>query len=405
MQNLTVQKLCIGLVVLVFFVLAPWMTSELLEGNTLPLITLLALGCLLVFLFVLKDRCWMVIPFCLPIEGKFNFLPLNFSMQETAVAAVFSYIVIQIVMGRQIHWRLGPALVWLPLSGLLAVFLYHWISSGDIGIRALGGTGWGGRKYFTIAMAVLSMPILFSFSGASYQDFQKIPFLYFAGVFMDLIPDTFTTFLPATAPYIFRFYSAVNVAEYGKGLGGNFGGEEGITRFQVFGRLGAAWGLMILSYFPVQKWLNVSKLWVIPSLLLGFVLTAISGFRSFIFNFIVVLASGLYATARMKAVLLLPLALAGALFIAGTQGTVLNYPAGIQRALSFLPGAWSQRPPMKPKARMSGANESGSSFLPNISPSILFGAMAMDLIRILPENNRSCFYGSPPWPKETSTRM
>lgn len=343
MQNLTVQKLCIGLVVLAFFVLAPWMTSELLEGNSLPLISILAVGVLLVFLFVLKDRCWMVIPFCLPIDGRFNFLPLNFSMQETAVAAVFCYIIIQIVMGRQIRWRLGPALIWLPLSGLLAVFLYHWISSGDIGIRALGGTGWGGRKYFTIAMAVLSMPILFSFSGASYQDFQKIPFLYFAGVFMDLFPDTFTTFFPVTAPYIFRFYSAVNVAEYGKELMGNFGGEEGITRFQVFGRLGAAWGLMILCYFPVQKWLNVSKLWVVPSLLLGFVLTAISGFRSFIFNFIVVLTSGLYATARTKAVLLLPLALAGALIIAGTQGTVLNYPAGIQRALSFLPGAWNQR--------------------------------------------------------------
>jgi len=229
------------------------------------------------------------------------------------------------------------------LSGLLAVFLYHWISSGDIGIRALGGTGWGGRKYFTIAMAVLSMPILFSFSGASYQDFQKIPFLYFAGVFMDLLPDTFTTFLPATAPYIFHFYSAVNVAEYGKGLAGNFGGEEGITRFHAFGRLGAAWGLMMLSYFPVQKWLSPSKLWVVPSLFLGFVLTAISGFRSFIFNFLIVLISGLYATARMKAVLLLPMVLAGVLIIAGTQGTVFNYPNGIQRALSFLPGAWNQR--------------------------------------------------------------
>ena len=350
MQNLTVQKLCIGLVVLAFFVLAPWMTSELLEGNSLPLISILAVGALLVFLFVLKDRCWMVIPFCLPIDGRFNFLPLNFSMQETAVAAVFCYIIIQIVMGRQIRWRLGPALIWLPLSGLLAVFLYHWISSGDIGIRALGGTGWGGRKYFTIAMAVLSMPILFSFSGNSYQDFQKIPFLYFAGVFVDLIPDTFTTFLPATAPYIFRFYSAVNVAEYGKGLAGNFGGEEGITRFQVFGRLGAAWGLMMLSYFPFQKWLSPSKLWVVPSLLLGFVLTAISGFRSFIFNFIIVLTAGLYATARMKVSLLLPLALAGALIIAGTQGTVVNYPAGIQRALSFLPGAWNQRASHEAKA-------------------------------------------------------
>lgn len=353
MQNLTVQKLCIGLVVLAFFFAAPWMTSELLGGNTLPLVILLAIGALLVFLFALKDRCWMVIPFCLPIEGRFNFLPLNFSMQEAAVALVFAYIGIQIVMGRQIQWRLGPAALWLPLSGLLAVLLYHWISSGDIGIRALGGTGWGGRKYFSIAMAVLAIPILFSFSGASYRDFQKVPFLYFAGVFVDLIPNTFTTWFPQTAPYIFQFYSAVNIGEFGKGLAGNFGGTEAITRYHPFGRLGAAWGLMVLAYFPVQRWLDPSKLWVIPSLIFGFLLTAISGFRSFVFNYIVVLAAGLYASARMRFLLLLPVALAGALAIAATQGTLFDYPSGIQRALSFLPGNWSE----KAKGEATGSSE------------------------------------------------
>ena len=154
MQNLTVQKLCIGLITLGFFVLAPWMISQILEGNPLPFFFLLGIGVLLLFLFVLKDRCWMVIPFSLPIEGRLNFLPLNFSMQETAVIAVIAYIFIQVVMGRQIHWRLGPKIIWLPLAGLLAILLYHWISSGDIGIRALGGTGWGGRKYFSILLAV-----------------------------------------------------------------------------------------------------------------------------------------------------------------------------------------------------------------------------------------------------------
>jgi len=319
------------------------MTSELLGGNTLPFVGILAVGALLVFLFVLKDRCWMVIPFSLPIEGRFNFLPLNFSMQETAVMAVFAYILIQIVMGRDVGWKFGPAALWLPLSGLLAVLLYHWISSGDIGIRALGGTGWGGRKYFSIAMSVLAIPILFSFSGSSYRDFQKVPFLYFAGVFIDLVPDTLTTWFPVTAPFIFRIYSAVNVGAYGAELAGNFAGEQGIARFHAFGRLGAAWGLMVLAYFPFQKWLSPSKLWIIPSLIFGLFLTAISGFRSFVFNYLVVLAAGSFATARARVILLLPLALAGALAVAGTQGTLLEYPAGIQRALSFIPGAWSAR--------------------------------------------------------------
>jgi hypothetical protein len=248
------------------------MIFELLEGNSLPFLSLLAVGLLLLFLFVLKDRCWMIIPFSLPIEGRLNFLPLNFSMQETAVIAVMAYIFIQIVMGRTIHWRLGPKIIWLPLAGLLAILLYHWVSSGDIGIRALGGTGWGARKYFTVLIAVSTVPILASFSGTSGKDFQKIPFVFFAGVFVDLIPDTFTTLLPATAPYIYRFYSAVNISEFGKELMGNFGGEGGITRFTQFRILGQALGLLVLSYFPFYTWLNPKRLWIPPALIVCFFL-------------------------------------------------------------------------------------------------------------------------------------
>ena len=343
MQNLTVQKLCIGLITLGFFVLAPWMISQILEGNPLPFLFLLGIGVLLLFLFVLKDRCWMVIPFSLPIEGRLNFLPLNFSMQETAVIAVMAYIFIQVVMGRQIHWRLGPKIIWLPLAGLLAILLYHWISSGDIGIRALGGTGWGGRKYFSILLAVATIPLLASLSGASWKDFQKIPLVFFAGVFMDLIPDTISTLVPGVAPYIFRVYSAVNIAEFGKELMGNFSGEVGIVRFTPFRILGQALCLVILSYFPFYTWLNTARLWIFPVLILAFFSCAFSGFRSAMFNFAAIFTAAFFATARAKAFLLLPGAVAVALLIAGTQGTVVDYPQNIQRALSFLPGQWDRK--------------------------------------------------------------
>ena len=224
MQNLTVQKLIIGLIVAGFFILAPWMTSEILDGNALPFLSLLGVGILLLFLFVLKDRCWMVIPFSLPIEGRLNFLPLNFSMQETAVMAVVAYIFIQIIMGRQISWRLGPKVIWVPLAGLLCILLYHWISSGDIGIRALGGSGWGARKYVSILLAVITMPILMSFSGASWKDFQKIPLIYFFGTFVDLIPELVSTAIPQASPYMFRVYSTVNLGAYGSTIVGNFEG-------------------------------------------------------------------------------------------------------------------------------------------------------------------------------------
>lgn len=203
---------------------------------------------MILFFFVLRDRSWLIIPFCLPIQGRFNFLPLNFNMQEVATIAVFSYLILQIVMGRQIFWRLGPAVVWIPLAGLLAILFYHWVRSGDIGIRSLGGAGWGGRKYVLISLTALTLPILHSVPNISWRDLQKIPFLYFCGVFVDLVPDTFTTFVPASAPYIFRFFSSVNIGEYGKVFSGNYGGSGGVTRFAAFGPLGSSIVLMLFLY-------------------------------------------------------------------------------------------------------------------------------------------------------------
>ena len=97
MQNLTVQKICIALVILVFALAAPWITSELLGGNSTPLLVLGATAVALLFVFGLGDRCWWLIPFCLPIEGNLNFLPLNFSLQETAILVVLVYLVLKMI--------------------------------------------------------------------------------------------------------------------------------------------------------------------------------------------------------------------------------------------------------------------------------------------------------------------
>ncbi len=326
-----------------FFVFAPWMIVQILDGNKLPFFFLFGGGLLLFFIFGLKDRCWLIIPFSLPIEGRLNFLPLNFSMQETAIILVVAYFIIRTAMGHQIKFRWGPKFIWLPLLGLLAIFAYHWIGSGDIGIKALGGTSWGARKYFSILLAVATIPFLASFSGASWKDFQKVPFLFFLGVFTDLIPDTFTTLVPATAPYIFQIYSAVNIGAYGSEIQGNFGGNIGITRFTPFRILGQAICLLVFCYFPSYTWLNPARLWVVPVLIVGFFTCAFSGFRAAMFNLAVISSAALLATARARSFLLLPIAAAGALLIAATQGHIINYPENIQRSLSFLPGTWNTK--------------------------------------------------------------
>jgi hypothetical protein len=343
MQNLTVQKVCIALVTLAVVVASPFLTAQFLEGNPTPVFIVLGVGILLLLVFKLGDRCWLLIPFCLPVEGTLNFLPINFSMAELATMGVAAYIGLQILMGRQIHWKLGPAFIWIPLAGLLGILLYHYISSGDIGIKIFGGTSWGGRRYYKIFLAVLTIPLITSFSGASWSDFQKVPVAYFLGSFVDVIPSTLSTLLPQTAPYIYRFYSSVNIGEYGKEIMGNFSGEAAITRYGAFAQLGTAVALLVLCYNPFRTWLNPKRLWILPSLLGCLALCALSGFRSYILRLGVAVLVAVFATARFRVLLVLPVGIVVLLGLAGLQGSVLHYPLPIQRALSFLPGQWDAR--------------------------------------------------------------
>ena len=344
MQNLTVQKIVIGLITLGFFAAAPFLTAEFLGGNTLPIFMIFGVGILLLFIFWLKDRCWLVIPFCLPIEGRFNFLPLNFSMLEVSILYVVAYMVLQVVMGKQLAIKPGPFFIWLFLLPLLGIVMFHWIRSGDIGIRALGGTGWGGRVYFQILLYSLAIPVIASFSGSSIRDFQLVPLVYFLGTFMDLVPNTVTTIVPGLAPLIFKVYSAVNTGAYGKELMGAFTGfNESVERFRNFSFFGVALALVILSYFPFRSWLRPERLWVVPSLVICLLLSAFSGFRSSVFNFGACSMTALWATARSKIIFLLPLGLGALLLISVSQGTLVQYPLSIQRALTFLPGQWDKQ--------------------------------------------------------------
>lgn len=343
MQNLTAQKVCLALITLGFFIAAPWLTSETLCGNTTPLISLVGAGLLLLFVYGLGDRCWLIIPFCLSIEGNLNFLPLTFSIQELTIITVFAYLFLRMIFGLNFSWRLGPSSLWIPLACLLAVILYHWISSGDVGIKLLGGRGWGGRKYFKVFIAAFSIPLLASFPGVGVRDLQKVPFIYFLGSFVDIVPDLLTTFIPASAPYIWRVYSGVNLGEFGNSLQGNFAGEKGITRYTTLAKLGSALGLVSLCYFPARTWLNYTRLWVLPTLLMGGLLCAISGYRNTIFRYGISLMAGLFAMLRFKSLLLIPLLVLAAFSVALTQGKLLNYPIQIQRSLSFIPGNWSAK--------------------------------------------------------------
>jgi hypothetical protein len=342
-HNLTAQKVCLALITLGFFIAAPWFTSETIYGNTTPLLSFLGVAFILILLFVIRDRCWMIIPFTLPIEGNLNFLPLNFSIQELSIIGLALYILYRVIFGLNVVWRLGPASIWLPLALLLSIIAYHWIESRDIGIKILGGTGWGGRKYFTVMIASFGMLLLNSIPGVKWGDLQKVPLLYFLGSFVDILPDMLTTFIPATAPFIFKFYSGVNLGEYGVALRGNFSGEAGISRIASLAKLGTSCSLVVLCYNPVRVWLSPTKLWIAPTLLVAVLITAASGYRNYVARTLLSAFSAIYTTARSSAFLLVAVGLISISGLVLFQGRVFQLPLAMQRALSFLPGEWDTK--------------------------------------------------------------
>jgi len=352
-QNLTVQKVCLFLITLAVFIAAPWLTSETLQGNSLPLISLAGVALTLLFVYGLGDRCWLIIPFCLSVEGNLNFLPLNFSIQELAILTVLAYLLFRMIFGLNVGWKLGPSLLWVPLSAVLGLLCYHWIGSGDIGIKVLGGTGWGGRRYFKVALAALSVPLLASMPNVRKEDLNKVPLIYFLGSLIDILPDVLTTFVPAAAPIVWKVYSGVNLTEYGEALQGNFGGEGQIARVGSLSKIGTAMMLVTLCYFPAYTWLNPNRIWALPLVLAGGALCALSGFRSSVFKYFFALLAGLYATLRWRAFLILPVGIAAAVGIALTQGKVFEYPLALQRGLAFIPGDWD----IKAKSSADGSTE------------------------------------------------
>ena len=83
----------------------------------------------------------------------------------------------------------------------------------------------------------------------------------------------------------------------------------------------------------------------------SFILSALSGFRTNVFNFALSSIGGIFCWIRFRVLFLLPV---GAFFVF----TIIIYntyvhplPSGIQRALSFLPGTWDIR--AKEEARVS----------------------------------------------------
>jgi len=338
-SNFTVQKLVLGLITLGAFLVAPWLTNEFLGGNPLPLAFLFGVGFLLLFVFVLRDNCWIAVPLCLPMGGSLNILPIKFSPAELSILLVIGYVVLQMFMTKRQSVSLGPPQIWIPGILFAGVLLYHWGRGGGLGLSMFGGEASGGRRFFTILSGMLVLPALLWFPLGKSPWLSRVPLLYLIGSLLEFTPFAISSAVPAVAPYIYRVYSSVNLEAY---AGAQAFRDDSMVRVGQIGPLCLALQLALLCYFSPRDWIRPSRWFVIPISILTLGGTIWGGFRGVLFNYVVITSICLFLRSRFLLLVAIPF-IAGliALFVAG-QGSLFNLPLTIQRTLSPFPGKWNR---------------------------------------------------------------
>jgi len=338
-QNLTAQKVVIALITLASFIAAPYLISEVLNGNAIPLAALFGIGALLLFVFGLGEKCWLTIPLCLPMGGSLNILPVKFSPHELSILLVVSYVFFQFIMTDRRSLSFGPPYIWVPLLLIAAILIYHETKGGKIGLNMFGGQGAGGRKSFTILCGMLSLPAILWFKSPGGKWIQAIPLLYLTGNLMDFIPFLATSFAPSIAPLIFKIYSGVNYEAFSSTLSSE---ANDMVRIGALGSVCLGLQLVLLSYFRPKEWIRPGRFFVPALSVLAFIGTVFSGFRSYLFSYIVASFSSLFFSVRWTSLILAPLGAALITVLVLGQGSAFELPLTIQRTLSVFPGKWNK---------------------------------------------------------------
>ena len=341
MKDITPLKVALLLLFVLSAPLAIWLNAEFIAGNPTPLYVLFALLAILLYVFGLKSRCWLTIPFCMGMQGNLNFLPIRFSMLELATLGTFSSALFYYVMGNRKKIVLGPAVQRIPIFVLSSIVLFHWLKTGSIGLRTFGSDSIGARPIFSILIACLSYFLILYLGRDDSTSLRLVPWLYLGGCSIDFFCQTITFVSPGLASSVFRIYSAVNLESYFNMMGSDMGG--GIVRLGAINQFVIALSVALISTFRPSSWIVPSRIWV-PFALVGCLLGSLfGGFRSGVSTLALHVIAACFATMRSLVLVIIFLGLAFCIILAGAHGTLIDLPLSMQRTLSVLPGKWDTR--------------------------------------------------------------
>jgi hypothetical protein len=293
----------------------------------------------LAIIFVkLKTNIWVLLPIGWYLTGRLPWLPIPFTVRDLCFMAVIFFFTLFFAT-RALPWKrkvgLLDYLIYTNLAYLAIVFARN-----PVGFWAMQTSMVGGRPYFEIALAFCAFMIL---SRVQVSDFiaKIFPLFFVIPSWCVAILDVISRLVPQTAYPLAMMYSGVG----SRGVTSAFQEEAQLGETRMTGMQNAGLSSVLAlcaKYNPITL---ISPFYPFRAILLGIAFGAIflSGYRSVLLFGMVAFVLSTLLRGRLKdlwvtgAVMLLVV-----VALISLQGSVLQLPRTMQRALSWLPGDWDQ---------------------------------------------------------------
>jgi hypothetical protein len=286
----------------------------------------------------LKTNIWVLIPIGWYLSGRLPWLPLPFTVRDLCMMTAIFFFTLFLAT-RIIPWKRKIStldyLIYINLAYLATVYVRN-----PAGFWAMQTSVVGGRPYFEIALAFGAFIIL---SRVQISDLiaKIFPLFFVVPAWCVAILDVIGRLVPQTAYPLAMMYSGVG----SRGVTGVLEQEAQLGETRMTGMLVAGLSSLLAlcaKYNPITL---ISPIYPLRAIMLAAAFTAIflSGFRSALLFGMVAIFLSVLLRGRVKdlwvasAVMLMAVIL-----LISLQGSVLQLPKTMQRALSWLPGDWDQ---------------------------------------------------------------
>lgn len=286
----------------------------------------------------LKTHIWVLIPIGWYLGGRLPWLPLPFSVRDMCMMTAIFFFTLFFAT-RVLPWKRKLTaldyLIYINLAYLATVYLRN-----PAGFWALQTSVVGGRPYFEIALAFGAYVIL---SRVQVTDFiaKAFPWFFLVPAWGVGILDVVSRLSPQTGLALNSLYSGVGSG----GISTAFQQDAQLGQTRMTGLLGAGMSSILAlaaKYSPITL---VSPLYPVRVVMLGIALGAIflSGFRSaLLFAMMALFLSALLRRQIKDLWVFAGISIFGLIAVISMQGSMVQFPLTMQRALSWLPGDWNQ---------------------------------------------------------------